>query len=79
VKGEADSGDKKTAILMSYLISLIIIFFNKFVLGKVFHLITDLEKNDTKSKFQISFAYKLAIALFLNSAIITYIVEIIGS
>lgn len=60
------------------MISFIIILFNKFVLGKVFHIIVDYEKISTKTKFNISFAKKLATALFLNSAMITYIVEIVG-
>jgi hypothetical protein len=38
----------------------------------------DYEKYSTKSKFNITFGKKLAIALFLNSAVITYVVEILG-
>lgn len=52
--------------------------FNKFVLGKFYHIIVDKELWSTKTKFNISFANKLSLALFLNSAMITYFVEILG-
>jgi len=63
---------------LSIAISTIIVLFNKFVIGVVIHHIVDLEKISTKSKFNISYAQKYAFALFLNSALITYFVEILG-
>lgn len=54
-----------------------IVLFNKFCLGKVFHLIVDTEYYSTKTKFNIAFATKLTIALFCNSALITYFAEIL--
>lgn len=51
--------DFKTALIAAILsssISWTIIFFNKFVIGKVYHLIVDMEKISNKTKFNISFA-----------------------
>lgn len=56
-----------------------IVLFNKFCLGKIFHLIVDTEYYSTKSKFNIAFASKLTLALFFNSALITYFAEILSS
>jgi hypothetical protein len=39
--------------------------------GKVYHLIVDTELISTKSKFNITFAQKLAFALFMNTAMIS--------
>jgi hypothetical protein len=64
--------------ILSFLISAIIVLFNKFILGIVYHHLTDLEKISTKSLFNISFGKKLSVALFVNSALITYFVEILG-
>lgn len=63
---------------MSFAISMSIVFFNKFVLGKVFHIIVDEEYYSTKTKFNIAFAFKLTIGLFVNSALLAYFVEILG-
>ena len=43
-------------------------FFNKFIIGKVYHYIVDIEKISNKTNFNVSFAQKLAVALFLNTA-----------
>lgn len=63
----------------SFFISMGIVLFNKFCLGKVFHIIVDTEYYSTKTKFNIAFATKLTLALFCNSALITYFVEILSS
>lgn len=55
-----------------------IVLFNKFVVGKVMHIIADGEFYSTKSKLNIAFALKLAIGLFVNSALLAYFVEILG-
>ncbi|EAR87534.2 transmembrane protein, putative (macronuclear) [Tetrahymena thermophila SB210] len=62
---------------LSFIISAIIVLFNKFVLAEVFHHIADSERWSTKTKLNISFADSLSLGLFLNSAIITYVVEIL--
>ena len=63
---------------ISLFISVQIVLFNKFILGQIYHKIADTELRSTKSKFNISFAMKLSIALFANSAMITYFIEILG-
>ena len=70
---------KKKFILecLSYSISFIIILFNKFIVAWVVHQITDSEKISSVTKFQMSFAYKYSVALFLNAAMISYTVDII--
>ena len=64
--------------LLTFSISMGIVLFNKFVLGKVFHMIVDAEYYSTKTKFNIAFAMKLTIGLFVNSALLAYFVEILG-
>lgn len=49
--------------------------FNKIVLAIVFHKIVDEELYSTKTKFNIAYATKLAMALFVNSAIISFLAE----
>lgn len=51
------------------------VFFNKFVIGKVYHLIVDLEKISNKTKFNISFARKQSVALFINTALISLVID----
>lgn len=65
------------ASFMSLFISAMIVLFNKFALGTIFHKIVDEELYSTKTKFNIAFAHKLSIALFINSALVTYVVEIL--
>ena len=60
------------------MISAVIVLFNKFVLAEVFHKIADMENWSTKTKLNIAFADSLSLGLFLNSAVITYLVEIMG-
>lgn len=61
----------------SFFISMCIVLFNKFCLGKVTHIIVDKEFYSTKTKLNIAFATKLTLALFLTSAQITYFAEIL--
>ena len=51
--------------------------FNKFVIAKVIHYIVDLELISTKTKFNIVYAKKLSVALFLNTAVLSYIIDIL--
>ena len=55
-KGNIDVNVFSKIRAMSFMISTLIVLFNKFILGKVFHIIVDMEKISTKTKFNISFA-----------------------
>lgn len=63
---------------ISFFISVQIVLFNKFILGQVYHKIVDNELISTKSKFNISFATKLTFGLFMNTAMMSYIIDILG-
>ncbi|EGR27621.1 hypothetical protein IMG5_192990, partial [Ichthyophthirius multifiliis] len=67
----------KVIQFLNYMISFIIVFYNKFFLPYIVHHIVDCEKWSTKTKLNISYARKLSLALFNNTALITFIVEII--
>lgn len=43
----------------------------------ILHLITDSERISGKTRFSISFARKYSVALFLNAAMISYVVDIV--
>ena len=64
-------------MLFTWLTTLVIVFFNKFCVGVIIHQIVDLEKIGNKTHFQISFARKLSLALFMNAAVISYVIDII--
>lgn len=66
----------KIAIL-SGSVSWVIVLFNKFIMGYAYHHIIDTERISSKTKFNIQFAFKLTIALFINTALISYIVDIL--
>ena len=53
------------------------ILFNKFLLPVIVHKIVDKEKWPTKTELNISYATKLTLSLFANTALITFFVEII--
>ncbi len=55
---------------------MILIIFNKFVIPYLVHKIVDKEKWPTKTQLNISYATKLTLALFTNTALITFCVEI---
>lgn len=78
IAGKSDPNTFLTVKIISYFIAALIVFFNKFILGKLFHILVDSELYSTKTKFNIAFASKLTMALFLNTALITYFVEILG-
>ena len=52
-----------------------VILFNKFVMSTLFHKFTDIERPDTTSKFQFSFALKYCLGLFFTTAVMTLAVE----
>ncbi|CAD8055184.1 unnamed protein product [Paramecium primaurelia] len=77
LKGKLDQDTKRKINIMSFSISMTIVLFNKFGVAKIVHYIVDDEKISNKTKFQISFVYKYALALFLNAAIISFLVDIV--
>jgi hypothetical protein len=62
---------------LCYVISILIVFFNKFGVGKILHYISDGEKWSIKTEFQISYAKKYSMCLFLNAAVISYTIDIV--
>ena len=62
---------------ISFIISLILVLFNKFILADIIHAVVDREKWSTKTKLNISFATKLTLTLFFNTAMITLAVEVL--
>ena len=62
---------------VSCFISVSLVLFNKFVLPIIVHQVVDKEKWSTKTKMNISFAIKLTLVLFCNTALITLAVEIL--
>ncbi|KAL4444843.1 hypothetical protein ABPG74_016051 [Tetrahymena malaccensis] len=73
-----DLQSQKTSVtVLSFVISGIIVIWNKFFLPFIIHKICDHEKWATKTSLNVSFAYKLTIGLFFNTALITFFVEII--
>ncbi|CAK64341.1 unnamed protein product (macronuclear) [Paramecium tetraurelia] len=77
IKGKLDHNTMLKINILSFIISLSIVLFNKFAVAKIVHYIVDDEKISSKTKFQISFVYKYALALFLNAAIISFLVDIV--
>ena len=63
--------------LISGSISWVIVLFNKFIMGVTYHHIVDSERISSKTKFNIQFAIKLTIALFINTAMMSYIIDIV--
>ncbi|EGR32359.1 protein kinase domain protein [Ichthyophthirius multifiliis] len=76
-KDEVNSSRLYFIYPISFLISFLIVIFNKFCLPFTIHQIVDHEKWLTKTNLNISFARKLTLALFTNTALITFFVEII--
>lgn len=54
-----------------------IVLFNKILMVLLFHLFTDLERNNTTAKFQFSFGLKYCCGLFFTTALMTLAVEAI--
>jgi hypothetical protein len=44
---------------------------------KVVHYIVDYEKNSSRSNFNMQYGIKLTISLFVNTAILSYVTDII--
>lgn len=77
LKGKIKPETMRNIEMFSYAISFSIVLFNKFGVAKIVHYIVDDEKISNKTKFQIAFAHKYAVALFTNAAIISYMVDIV--
>ena len=56
---------------------MVLVLFNKLVLADIIHGVVDQEKWSTKTKLNISFAKKLTLTLFFNTAVITLAVEVL--
>jgi hypothetical protein len=65
------------AAIMTSIVSWVIVLFNKFIIGPVFKQFVLMERIDTKTEFNISMAKKVTIALFINTCILVYIIEIV--
>lgn len=63
--------------MISGSISWVIVLFNKFVMGITYHHIVDTERISSKTKFNIQFATKLTYAMFVNTAMLSYIIDIL--
>ena len=46
-------------------------------MGFSFHKIVDTEKISSKTRFNIQYAYKLSAALFINTAVLSYVIDIL--
>lgn len=58
-----------------YAVLLVIILFNKLVMSVLYHKLTDIERHETRSKFEFSFGLRYALGLFFTTALMTLIVE----
>ena len=65
------------AVFSVFALLLIVILFNKLCMSVLFHKFTDLERSETTSKFQYSFAFKYCLGLFFTTALMTLVVEAI--
>lgn len=66
------------AIALGYIMLILVVLFNKLLMVTLFHKFTDLERNDTSSKYQFSFGLKYCLGLFFTTAIMTLAVEAVS-
>ena len=59
------------AIASVYIMLFVVVLFNKLLMVVLFHKFTDLERHQTTSKFQFSFALKYCLGLFFTTALMT--------
>ena len=52
-----------------------IVLLNKFLIVALFYKFTDVERNDTSSKYQFSFGFKYCLGLFFTTALMILFVE----
>lgn len=62
---------------MTSVVSWVIVLFNKFLISPALKQFVLMEKIDNKTSFHISMAKKVTIAVFINTCIIVYIIEIV--
>lgn len=67
------------ATVMTSMVSWVIVLFNKFLIGPAIKTFVLMEKIETKTQFNISMAKKVTVALFINTALLVYVIEIIIS
>jgi hypothetical protein len=76
-QGRINSWTSFKITFLCYTISILIVFVNKFGVGKILHYIVDGEKWGLKTEFQISYAKKYSVCLFLNAAGISYVIDLL--
>jgi hypothetical protein len=62
---------------MSYFMVVMVSVFNKFIMSTIFHNICDIEKHESHSNLQFSFALKYMLGMFFTTALMTLAVEAI--
>jgi hypothetical protein len=82
IKNEIAAGEVSAEVqikltVMTSMVSWVIVLFNKFLIGPAIKNFVLLEKIDTKTEFNISMAKKVTIALFINTALLVYVIEIL--
>ncbi|CAD8188436.1 unnamed protein product [Paramecium octaurelia] len=75
--GVDDKEKIKKIQIISFTIASTIVLVNKLLIEPLMKWITKVEKISTNTKFQISYANKLTIALFANAAIVSYVIDIL--
>ena len=63
------------AVAIVFVSIILIQFFNKFLMKYVLHAICDLEKPETTSQLQFSYAFKYTLGMFFTTAVMTLAVE----
>ena len=75
-RGETDlSADYLKVRGLSFFTSLVVVFFNRFLLI-IIRILTAQEKQETQTKHNVSVGIKITVATFVNSAIVPLIVNL---
>ena len=75
-RGETDlSADYLKVRGLSFFTSLVVVFFNRFLLI-IIRILTAQEKQETQTKYNVSVGVKITLAIFVNSAIVPLIVNL---
>ncbi|CAD8205212.1 unnamed protein product [Paramecium pentaurelia] len=75
--GVDDKEKLKNVQMISFAIASTIVLINKLFIEPLMKWITKIERISTNTKFQISYANKLTISLFVNAAIVSYVIDIL--
>ena len=73
----AEEQSLQGATIIVFIALILVILFNKFVMGIVLHYFTHLENHATADNEQLSFAFKYALGMFFTTALMTLFVEAI--